>query len=242
VTKVIAHRGASADFPENSLEAILAACDQGADAVEVDIRCTSDNVPIICHDRRLRRLFNTNGTTAGITAEQFKKMKIMGTGTPLLLEELFKIDNPPHEIILDIKEFGLEIPVEKMILRNGWQKRVIVSSFYSIIIKRFKKLNSGLRTALILDRLASIPIALRQSYLNHVFLKYLEADYLHVYFREANLAGAERIAELGHPVSFWTLDDPAAIERALTISPYGIITNKPGIARNMVPRESAAQS
>jgi len=221
VTKVIAHRGASADFPENSLEAILAACDQGADAVEVDIRCTSDNVPIICHDRRLRRLFNTNGTTAGITAEQFKKMKIMDTGTPLL---------------------GLEIPVEKMILRNGWQKRVIVSSFYSIIIKRFKKLNSGLRTALILDRLASIPIALRQSYLNHVFLKYLEADYLHVYFREANLAGAERIAELGHPVSFWTLDDPAAIERALTISPYGIITNKPGIARNMVPRESAAQS
>ncbi|MFH1892656.1 MAG: glycerophosphodiester phosphodiesterase [Candidatus Zixiibacteriota bacterium] len=242
MTKVIAHRGASGDFPENSLEAILAARSQGADAVEVDIRCTSDNVPIICHDRRLRRLFNSNGTTASITAAQFKKMRIMGTGTPLLLEELFNTDDPPREIILDIKEFGLEIPVEKMICRNGWQERVIVSSFYSIIIKRFKRLNAELRTALILDRLASIPIALRQSYLNHIFLKYLEADYLHVFFREMNLAGARKIAELGHPVSFWTLDDPATIERALTISPYGIITNKPGIARGIIQSEHTAQS
>lgn len=242
MTKVIAHRGASADFPENSMEAILAARDQGADAVEVDVRCTSDNVPILCHDRRLRRLFDLDGTTAGITSEQFKKLKIMGTGTPMLLEELLVTDDLAGEIVLDIKEFGLEKQVENMIRGNGWQDKVIVSSFYSIIIKRFKRLNANLRTALILDRLASIPIALRQSYLNHLFLRYLEADYLHIYYREMNLIGAEKIARLGHPVSFWTLDDPAAINRVLTISPYGIITNRPGVARASVQSERVAQS
>jgi glycerophosphoryl diester phosphodiesterase len=53
VIKIIAHRGASWDYPENSLEAMIEACRQQADIVETDVRQTSDKIPVLCHDKNL---------------------------------------------------------------------------------------------------------------------------------------------------------------------------------------------
>ena len=47
---VIAHRGASGSAPENTLEAFGLALRQGADAFELDVRLTSDGVPVVLHD------------------------------------------------------------------------------------------------------------------------------------------------------------------------------------------------
>ena len=47
---VVAHRGASADQPENTLEAFDAAIDAGADVIELDVRLSSDGVPVVMHD------------------------------------------------------------------------------------------------------------------------------------------------------------------------------------------------
>jgi len=55
---VIAHRGASGLAPENTLVAIEEAARQGADFVEVDVVLTSDGVPVLFHDRTLRRTTN----------------------------------------------------------------------------------------------------------------------------------------------------------------------------------------
>jgi glycerophosphoryl diester phosphodiesterase len=52
---LIAHRGESADYPENSLTGISAALDAGADGVEFDIQFTGDGHPVVLHDRDLRR-------------------------------------------------------------------------------------------------------------------------------------------------------------------------------------------
>ncbi len=57
--RIIAHRGASAEAPENTLEALALAGRQGADGVEVDVRLSKDGVPVIIHDETLDR-------TAGI--------------------------------------------------------------------------------------------------------------------------------------------------------------------------------
>lgn len=52
---LIAHRGESADYPENTLSAIRAALDVGADGVEFDLQFTGDGQPVVLHDRDLRR-------------------------------------------------------------------------------------------------------------------------------------------------------------------------------------------
>lgn len=48
--EIIAHRGASGEYPENTAAAFHAAIQQGADRIEFDVQCTKDNVPVIVHD------------------------------------------------------------------------------------------------------------------------------------------------------------------------------------------------
>ena len=54
-TRVIAHRGARAYAPENTIEAIEMAARTGADAVEIDVQTTRDDLPIVFHDDDLAR-------------------------------------------------------------------------------------------------------------------------------------------------------------------------------------------
>ena len=216
------------------MEAIIEAGRQGADIVEVDIRQTSDGIPVLCHDRKLNRLFGIRKSISSITSSEFKQLRILGTGTPMLLEELLTMDQPPNEIILDIKESAMERRVNELICRCGWEERVIISSFYSIVIGRFKKLNKKLATAIILDRIATIPIALRIDYLNHLFFRSVAADCYHLYYREANINGAKKLTALGHKIAFWTIDNPEEIRKSLTANPYGIMTNTPKSARQVI--------
>lgn len=53
--KVIAHRGASGDAPENTLAAFRLAQEQGADVIETDVQLTADRVPVLVHDNDLTR-------------------------------------------------------------------------------------------------------------------------------------------------------------------------------------------
>jgi glycerophosphoryl diester phosphodiesterase len=62
---VIAHRTCPKHAPENSLEGIARAARLGADAVEIDVRLTRDGLPILMHDRTLRR---TTGNVAPVWA------------------------------------------------------------------------------------------------------------------------------------------------------------------------------
>ena len=62
---VIAHRACPKHAPENSLEGIARAARLGADAVEIDVRLTRDGLPILMHDRTLRR---TTGNVAPVWA------------------------------------------------------------------------------------------------------------------------------------------------------------------------------
>ena len=58
---VIAHRGASAQTPENTMAAFQRAAHQGAAWIECDVQCSSDNVPVIIHDDNLDRTTNGSG-------------------------------------------------------------------------------------------------------------------------------------------------------------------------------------
>lgn len=65
--EVVAHRGASDDEPEHSLAAYLLAVEQGADAIECDVRLTSDGTLVCVHDRRIDRTSSGRGTVSAMT-------------------------------------------------------------------------------------------------------------------------------------------------------------------------------
>jgi len=58
---IIAHRGFSDEAPENSIAAFQRAIESKSDMIELDVRLSADNVPVVFHDRRLQRTSDGNG-------------------------------------------------------------------------------------------------------------------------------------------------------------------------------------
>lgn len=72
----IAHRGYAAAYPENTLIAVDAAWQAGAKYVEVDIQLTSDQIPVLFHDRDLQRLCQQTGAIHDYTFSQLEKFNV----------------------------------------------------------------------------------------------------------------------------------------------------------------------
>jgi glycerophosphoryl diester phosphodiesterase len=81
---LIAHRGWSRYFPENSLPAFAAAVAAGADEIEFDVRVSSDHVPFICHDRNTSRVSDLNGNVSSFSSQELKKARIRVSDGQLL--------------------------------------------------------------------------------------------------------------------------------------------------------------
>jgi glycerophosphoryl diester phosphodiesterase len=97
---LIAHRGASALAPENSLDALEAAIATGADLVEADVRMSSDGVPVVTHDPDLRR---THGRPVEVGAVTAAGLEACGV---LRLAALVAAAAGRIPLLLDLKEDG----------------------------------------------------------------------------------------------------------------------------------------
>jgi glycerophosphoryl diester phosphodiesterase len=73
---VVAHRGASVEQPENTIEAFEAAIDAGADAVEFDVRMTADGVAVVMHDPDVSRTTNGVGLVEELTRSDVRRLRI----------------------------------------------------------------------------------------------------------------------------------------------------------------------
>jgi len=73
---IIAHRGASASAPENTLAAFRAAVDAGADGIEFDVQLAADGVPVVIHDTDLRRTASVDKRVADLTSLQLSKTDV----------------------------------------------------------------------------------------------------------------------------------------------------------------------
>ena len=73
MTLVVAHRGAAAEAPENTMLAFQRAVELGADAIEVDVHLTSDGKLAVIHDETLDRTTSLTGPVAGKTIAQIRK-------------------------------------------------------------------------------------------------------------------------------------------------------------------------
>lgn len=75
LAKVIGHRGAASYAPENTLESIHTAADIGTEWVELDVKLTKDDIPIIFHDDELDRTTNGSGLVAEATYEEIQQLE-----------------------------------------------------------------------------------------------------------------------------------------------------------------------
>jgi glycerophosphoryl diester phosphodiesterase len=84
----LAHRGFSAEFPENTLLAFEEGLSAGADGFECDLRLTSDGTVVIFHDDNLKRLCRVKGSVEKSRLSDLKKLKVKNSEPIPTLEEV----------------------------------------------------------------------------------------------------------------------------------------------------------
>jgi glycerophosphoryl diester phosphodiesterase len=72
--EVVAHRGSSAEKPEHTLAAYLRAIEQGADALECDVRLTADGHLVCVHDRKVDRTSNGRGVVSTLELTHLERL------------------------------------------------------------------------------------------------------------------------------------------------------------------------
>lgn len=105
--KIIAHRGASGLALENTIESIQAALELRVDAIECDVRRTTDNKLVVIHDSNTGRVSNTRLTVQNHTLAEIQAVKLKNGHHIPSLEQVFQLVNNQKPLVLDIKDGGI---------------------------------------------------------------------------------------------------------------------------------------
>lgn len=238
---VVAHRGASAVYPENTLRAFEGAVEAGADVVELDVRLTADNVAVILHDLDVSATTDGSGFVHALTLRVVKRLDASGghgprAEIPTLREALellsgraginIEIKNLPGEPSFDSpREAAVEQAVS-LLHDTGFQGTVLVSSFNWLSIERVQELDpdipTGFLTTAAIDPWASLVYARSH---NHAYVL-PQAPALY----EAGKGFVEAAHRDRIQVGTWTVDEPEAIERLFEMGVDAVATNDPAAA------------
>jgi glycerophosphoryl diester phosphodiesterase len=102
--KIIAHRGDSASFPENTPESWEAAYRNGAFAIEADVRLSSDGFCICAHDSNLQRLFGRPERPEDLSLAELLDLKNAEGGRIVMLADVLRHAGADQHVLLDIKD------------------------------------------------------------------------------------------------------------------------------------------
>ena len=226
---VLAHRGASAQAPENTLEAFALARTLGADGVELDVRRTADDILVVNHDPDVAEI--------GLLVDaQFAAVRAAQPALPTLAEALAQCEG--LLVNVEIKclpwEPDSDLPERRVLRAVIEQVRasatdVVISSFELDAVDACRALAPELTTAWLTsgqDLDVTIPIAIERGH------RWLHPD------RDAALAAtAETVARAradGLLIDVWTVDDPGEVEQLVALGVDGIITNVPDVVLALV--------
>lgn len=146
---LIAHRGASAEAPENTLAAFDLALEQGAKALELDVRLSADGVPVAIHDATVERTTDGHGPVAGHTLAQLKALdagswfgpRFAGERVPALEEVLVRYRGKAR-LQIELKSEEVELPagVAALVRQHKAEHDIILSSFIKAQLERARPL------------------------------------------------------------------------------------------------------
>lgn len=244
---VIAHRGASAYFPENTLPSFEAAVELGADMVELDVRLSRDGEVIVFHDATLERCTNGRGRTTDHSLKELKKLdagswfdsRFAGTRIPTL-EEVLALCRGSIGVNIEIKkeaaadgvDGGIEERCLKIVDRGRGAERVLFSSFDPQVLRRLRQASRDIPVAVLYDK------TMYGSGLPSEITAHYEADAFNCDRHDLDGAWLADLHEHGIPVHVYTVDGEEEMNRLIRAGVDGIFTNRPDVLRKLVDNRS----
>lgn len=217
--KVIAHRGASGEEPENTLRAFEAAVAQGAQMIELDLRLTMDGHVVVIHDASLNRTTDRQGRIAKITLAEARRADA-GKGERIpTLKETLELARKRAELYLEMKDANAATATLREVREFGLENEVLIASFSRRMMQRLRGEVRDIRLGLIvapptLGLLTPTPDD-------------FEFDVLSVDERLCRRVLVEQTHRKGKKVFVWTLDDERGYRKMSSLGVDGIVTNFP---------------
>lgn len=234
--QIIAHRGSSIKHPENTAAAFAAAIDAGTDALEVDVRRSSDGVLYCFHDITLRRLTGVHGSLEETPSARLDTLLVRGKEKLLRFSEFLRLFGDRAGIVLDIKSAGIEPHLLEEIGKADPPADLIFSSFSPSVLQKLRELDSESRLALIVGPWRNLGLlgGISESLIEK--LRRFDCQAAHIQKRLATSRSIEMLRAAGFSVSVWTLDDPARAADLESLGIRGVITNDPERMRSVATR------
>ncbi|MBN2056420.1 glycerophosphodiester phosphodiesterase [bacterium] len=234
---VIAHRGAPAAAMENTMAAVRAAADEGADMVEVDVRLTADGVPVLAHDPDLRRTAADARTIASMSLEELREIDL-GGAPPATLAECLHWCSGRLGLDVEIKEPAATGPALAVIWAAQFKGRLLVSSFHRPVLMKVARAGN-LATALIIGTRTWNPVVRWREFYPWPWLRGAGAGMLVPHQSLVHRGLMARARRQGVEVFAWLSqeDDRRAetiFPRLLRLDVDGIITGRPGLLRSLL--------
>lgn len=244
--EVVAHRGASAQYPEHTLAAYRAAIAQGADALECDVRLTSDGELVCLHDRTLRRTGLTDGIVSTSTLAELSAIDFGAWKAPegvsweredvgvLTLRRLLETAAAAGvRLAIETKHptrygYQVEETLVRMLDEFGWtgaDAPVRVMSFSWVALRRIRRLAPALDVVYLMDRPHQWwrvqPVADPD---------WIAGPGIRVVKKAPDQVS--RMIASGTRVHVWTVNDPEDVDLCLDFGVDGIITDEPAATRS----------
>jgi glycerophosphoryl diester phosphodiesterase len=155
----LAHRGASASAPENTLEAFRLAVESGAGGLELDVHLTRDGHVVVIHDPTLNRTTDGSGAVANMTLDELRESDAghnfspdngnalsyrgLGLRIPTLAEVLREFPGVAVNIDMKADRPGIEAAVLDVLREADAERRALVVSSRRSAVRRFRRISGG---------------------------------------------------------------------------------------------------
>ena len=235
---VIAHRGASADAPENTIAAFELALEQGADAIELDIHLSRDSHPVVIHDFTLERTTDGAGPVGERTVRELKRLDAGGWRGPGFRGQRIQTLQEVLERFRDRARFWVEIKggshvypeIEERVVSTleiyDVTERALVQSFDLAALTQVHAINP----AILLGALVAEPPLDAPALLKGPARAICPGAHL------VNEAVLGRIRQAGLDCYVWTVNEATQMEELARWGVSGIITDRPGLLRSRLGR------
>ncbi len=245
---IIAHRGASALAPENTLAAFQKAITDGAEGIEFDVRLSKDGIVVVFHDAALERLTAQKNLVSSLTAEELKKIDVgswFNERKPNHSNDDFSGERIPtlSQLLEFLKDFKGLIYIELKCRKSETEKlakavcevisdspllsNIIVKSFQLEVIPQIRRFCPKVKTAALFA--PKIMTILRKEKRLVKIAHELGADMISVHFSLATRKLIKKAEKRNLPVTIWTADNPRWVKRAFDLGLFALITNNPAL-------------
>ena len=238
---VIAHRGFSEKFPENTLEAVKGALEAGADGVEIDARISADGVVYCLHDDTLDRTTNGTGRARLKTIAELRELdagskfnKQFEGAKIALFEEVVKVvKEKDATVLVDLKESAAVDAICDILIKHNATRNALLDTGSPAIAKKYR---SRIPDATVIC-ITGVPGPRKNDFARN--LKKNGFDALFAQFQSPFLFNLKDLRLQGLSIFFWTINNPNDVINAWKMGADGIITDRPTMVHETLDRIAA---